>query len=494
MYVRLGQIFWGLLLVILDIRVNGIDLLPEDPPMAAAYIDCGTRQARKSLLCLAVTATLAGSLSLPAQADTFSPRLTKPRIAPVSEQDRTEAQRQMLASRPDYNIYKTLAHHPELFSRWSGLGGFLLNGSSLPARHREMLMLRMGWLCQSEYEWAQHARIATSSAGMTDQEVHRIAEGPNAAGWTDCESTLLRMADELRYDAMVGDATWRALRKEYTDQQMMEALFTAAQYQLVSMALNSLGVQLDPGLRHRLPQDLPLPKLAGPANGARLSKPRIAPLAPEQWTAQQRELITPQIRADGTVLNLYATMIQHLRLYTPRASFGAYLRSETGLPPRTRELLIMRTAFLIGAEYEWAHHFEYARAAGLTNEEIVRIAGGPNAAGWSEEHRTVLRAADELRREAFITDRTWSLLAKHYNAKQLMEIVFTVGGYTMTGLAINSFGIQLEPGYPSFPRNSKGERSRSASQRLRAALNSTTECTVAANPISTVQPAFIHDT
>ncbi|MEK6301646.1 MAG: carboxymuconolactone decarboxylase family protein [Acidobacteriota bacterium] len=418
----------------------------------AAHIDFRISRASKFLLCVTVIATLAGGLSLLAQPGAFSARLTTPRIAPVPEQGRTEAQRQMLASRPDFNIYKTLAHHPELYSRWSPLGSFLLNGSSLPARHREMLMMRMGWLCQSEYEWAQHARIATSSAGMTDQEVHRIAEGPRAAGWTDFERTLLSMVDELRYDAMVGDATWRALRKEYSDQQMMEALYTAAQYQLVSMALNSLGVQLDPGLTHRLPKDLPLPKLAGPATGARLTTPRIAPLGREQWSAQQREMITPQIRADGSVLNLYATMLQHPRLYTPRMSFGSYLRTETSLPPKTRELLIMRTAFLIGAQYEWAHHVEYARAAGLTDGEIARIAAGPDAAGWSEEQRAVLRAVDELRREAFITNGTWSVLEKHYDTKQLVEIVFTVGGYTMTGLAINSFGIQVEPGYPNFPR------------------------------------------
>ncbi len=276
------------------------------------------------------------------------------------------------------------------------------------------------------------------------------------------KDTLLRMVDELRYGATVGDTTWRALRTEYSDQQMMEALFTAAQYQLVSMALNSLGVQLDAGLRHRLPRDLPLPKLAGPATGARLSTPRILPLRREQWTPQQRELITPQIRADGSVLNFYATMIQHPRLYTPRMSFGSYLRTETSLPPKTRELLIMRTAFLIGAEYEWAHHVEYARATGLTDGEIARIAAGPDAAGWSEEHQTVLRAADELRREAFITNRTWGVLAKHYNTKQLVEIVFTVGGYTMTGLAINTFGIQVEPGYPGFPRASQ-ERNKSQS-------------------------------
>jgi 4-carboxymuconolactone decarboxylase len=300
---------------------------------------------------------------------------------------------------------------------------------------------------------------------MTDQEVHRIAEGPKAVGWTDLERALLHMVDELRYDAMVSDATWRALRTEYSDQQMMESVFTAAQYQLVSMVLNSLGVQLDPGLRHRLPRDLPLPPPARAATGARLSTPRLQPLGPGQWTPQQRELIAPHIRTDGSVQNLHAIMLQHPLLYSTHASFGAYLGEETTLPPRMRELLIMRTAFLIGAEYEWAHHVERARRAGLTDREIARIAAGPDAAGWSEESRAALRAADELRREAFITNRTWTALAKRYSAKQLIEIIFTVGGYTMTGLAINSFGIQVEPGYPPFPRSrQKGASSRSTSK------------------------------
>jgi len=127
-------------------------------------------------------------------------------------------------------------------------------------------------------------------------------------------------------------------------------------------------------------------------------------------------------------------------------------------------MLIMRTAFLIGAEYEWAHHVERARKAGLTDGEISRIAAGPDAGGWSEESRVVLRVADELRREAFISNSTWSVLAKRYDTKQLIEIVFTVGGYTMTGLAINSFGIQTEPGYPAFPRSKqKGAPSHRAS-------------------------------
>ena len=409
----------------------------------------GTARIITLLFSLLLTATLIDNLFVEAQ--TFTPRLKTPRIAPVPEASRNEAQKQMIASRSNFNIYTTLAHHTELYNKWSGLGRFILNGSSLQPRHREILMLRMGWLCQSEYEWAQHARIATSSAGMTDDEIHRIAVGPQAPGWTEFERSLLKMVDELRYDAMVSDATWNALRKEYSDQKMMEALYTAAQYQLVSMALNSLGIQLDPDLRFRLPKDVPLPKLASQATGPRLAQPRIAALKPDQLSNEQKELIAPQRRADGSVMNLYATMINHPALYGPRMNFGTYVRSQTSLPPKTRELLIMRTAVLIGAEYEWAHHVEYAQAAGFTAQEIDRIAAGPNASGWSEEHKAVLTAADELRREAFISDRTWTALSKHYDTKQLIEIIFTVGGYTMTGLAINSFGIQVEPGYPGFP-------------------------------------------
>jgi len=397
------------------------------------------------------TATLAVAADGPTT-ERFTPRLTVPRLAPLPVEGRSEAQKAMLASRPDYNIYKTLAHHVDLYNRWSPLGQFILNGSSLPPREREIVMLRMGWLCQSEYEWAQHARIAKGAPGMKDVEIHRIAEGPGAPGWSDFDRTLLTMVDELRYDTMISDATWKALGAKYSDQQKMEALFTAAQYQLVSMALNSLGIQLDPELADRLPTDLAKPRLASMPTKPRLTVPRIKPVPESQWTAEQRELIKPMMQ-NGTPANLYTTMLNHPKLYGPRRLFGSYLQRESLLPPKTRELIIMRTAWLIRTEYEWAHHVPLSKQASLSDEEIARIAKGPQAAGWSEEHAAVLQAVDELRREAFITDATWAKLKKHYDMKQLIEIIYTSGGYTMTGLAINSFGLQIEDGYTRFPRS-----------------------------------------
>ncbi len=352
-----------------------------------------------ALFCLLAADTIGREVSQ--STETFTPRLAVPRVSPIGKDGRTPAQEAMLANRPDYNIFKTLAHDPELYQRWSGLGQYLLSGSTLPARDREIIILRMGWLCQAPYEWAQHARIAKASANMTDADVVRISRGRGSAGWSDFERTLIDMVDELRYETQIDDATWTALRSKYSVEQVIDALYTAGQYQLVSMALNSTGVQLDPELRERIPAGTMLPTLASRPRASRLAAPRIPPLTPEAMTPEQRQLVAPQTR-DGRLPNLYATLVIHTRFYEPRLRFGSYLQRDSHLPPRTRELLILRTAWNARSEYEWAHHAGFAREAGFTDAEIARVAQGPAAAGWSEEQGALLRAADELRRETFI--------------------------------------------------------------------------------------------
>ncbi|MBK8839466.1 MAG: carboxymuconolactone decarboxylase family protein [Hyphomonadaceae bacterium] len=398
-----------------------------------------------------VTIVVALALAGCATPHAFTPRLAEPRLAVVDEGNLTQAQRDMLASRSSLNIYRTLAHHVDLYNRWSPLGQFLLNGSSIPPRHREMAMLRMGWLCQSPYEWSQHTRIAKASAGMTESEIRAIAIGPDAPAWSATDRAVLRMADELRYEAMISDATWAELRRTYSDQQVMELFYTSAQYQLVSMALNTLGVQIEPQAVDFMPTDLPPPRTATRPTSPRLATPRVAPIPPAAWTPEQRAMITPQLRPNGEALNLYTTLLNHPKLYGPRARFGSYLQRDSLLDPETRELLIMRTAHNIRASYEWSHHAESAKKAGLSDAQIAAIATGPSAASWSAKQRAVLTAADELRREAFISDASWAELSKYYGMKERIEIVYTVGGYTMTGLAINSLGIQTEPGYPAMP-------------------------------------------
>ena len=350
---------------------------------------------------LLALALFAGSIM--AADATFSLRPTTPRLEPLPKDGRSEAQAAMLASRPDYNVYKTFAHHIDLYNAQSQLGQFLSRGSGLSAREREIVILRMGWLCQSEYEWAQHVRIAKREAGLTDAQVHSIAEGPTAKGWSHFERTLITMVDEIRYQAMISDVTWERLRAKYSAPQIIEAIYTASHYQMVSMALNSLGVQLDADLEDRLPQGVPLPKLADMPTMLRLRVPRLA------------------------------TASHHQELDSARRTFGSYLQRESRLPPKIRELVIMRTAWLVRDEYQWRHHTPLAKAAGFTHAEVASIAQNPDR-GWNDEHKAVLRAVDELRREAFISDATWSALARYFDTKQLIEIIYT-SGYTMMAVA-----------------------------------------------------------
>lgn len=141
-----------------------------------------------------------------------------------------------------------MANYSKLYNRWRVFGNHVLYKSSLPIREKEILILRTGWLCNSKYEWAQHSLIA-KRFGLSEEEILKIKEGPDAEGWNTLESTLLRAADELYIDSFISDSTWKELAKTYNLQQLMDVVFTVGQYSLTAMALNSLGIQLEEGMK-----------------------------------------------------------------------------------------------------------------------------------------------------------------------------------------------------------------------------------------------------
>ena len=151
------------------------------------------------------------------------------------------------SGRPILNIFRTLAHHPKLMRRWLVFGAHVLAKSTLPPRERELAILRIGWRCGSEYEWGQHAAIGRAT-GLRDDEILRIAKGPDAAGWSAFDVAILRAVDELHDDSFLSDASWNALSAQWSTEQVIDFIFAVGQYTLVSMALNSLGVQLDAGI------------------------------------------------------------------------------------------------------------------------------------------------------------------------------------------------------------------------------------------------------
>jgi 4-carboxymuconolactone decarboxylase len=181
-------------------------------------------------------------------------RLSSPRVPVLEHNEASEEQRALLATSGSdttanaVNIFRTLAHYPKLMKRWMVFANHVLFKSSLNGRDRELLILRIGWLCQAEYEWAQHVVIG-KKAGLEDDEIANIKLGPDAPGWSSFDQLLLRATDELHHDAFISTATWQGLEQKYSREQLMDVIFTVGNYTVVSMALNTLGVQLDSGLK-----------------------------------------------------------------------------------------------------------------------------------------------------------------------------------------------------------------------------------------------------
>ena len=145
------------------------------------------------------------------------------------------------------NIFRTLAHHPLLLKRFNALGGAFLVHGLLPAREREIVILRIGWNCRSVYEFGQHTLIGRD-AGLTDAEIAALTDIRAPGPWSDDDQALIALADELCADDCVSDATFAGLRRRWNDAELVELVMLAGCYRMVSGTLNSLGVEPEPGL------------------------------------------------------------------------------------------------------------------------------------------------------------------------------------------------------------------------------------------------------
>ena len=155
--------------------------------------------------------------------------------------------------RPASNILGIFSWHPALAKAWFAFNSHLFH-STLSARDREMVTVRIAWLRRGEYEWAQHVRMA-KTAGLSDGEVDAIMAGPDSPVWGPRDAALLRSVDEIAADRYVSDETWKRLAQDFDRQQLMDLVFTVGAYDLLAMAMNTFGLELDPGLAGFPPAD-----------------------------------------------------------------------------------------------------------------------------------------------------------------------------------------------------------------------------------------------
>lgn len=176
-----------------------------------------------------------------------------------------------------------------------------------------------------------------------------------------------------------------------------------------------------------------------------MSRPRIEPLPIDAWDDETRAAL------GGRYLNIFGTLAHHPKLLKRWLVFGNHVLGKSTLSARDREFLILRAGWNCRSPYEWGQHVVIARAEGVTDDEITQIAQGPDAPGWSPRDSALLRAADELHADQCIGEATYAALAEHYETRQLIDIVFTVGQYHLVSSALNTFGVERDDDVTGVP-------------------------------------------
>jgi 4-carboxymuconolactone decarboxylase len=172
-----------------------------------------------------------------------------------------------------------------------------------------------------------------------------------------------------------------------------------------------------------------------------LMKPRIPPLPEAQWTDEHRQRIASFLPAGTRPGNSFRTLLNVPELVDRTMTFHNYITRDSSLPPRIRELLILRTAWLHGSDVIWRERVAFARKAGLTNEEIRKIAQGP-AAGLDRFEANLLQMADQLFRNSFVNDAVFKTMAARYDTCNLMDAGMTVANIASLSLLYNTLGVQ----------------------------------------------------
>jgi alkylhydroperoxidase family enzyme len=184
------------------------------------------------------------------------------RIEPLDEEGLSRELIELMASvgasigetgeRRNTEYFRTLLKHPELLRRQLEIGRTLFTGR-LPARLRELAVLRVAWLLQAPYEWGEHVHIA-KRYGLTREEIERVVEGSAAAGWNEVDAAVLRAVEELLTRQAISDETWAALASVWDEAQLIEFPMVVGQYVSTAMVQNALRLRLtkeNPGLTHR---------------------------------------------------------------------------------------------------------------------------------------------------------------------------------------------------------------------------------------------------
>ncbi len=176
---------------------------------------------------------------------------TTPRIATLSKDDALAAAEtvKVLPQIAELNVFRTLLKHPKLAKVINDLLLMLLfDGNRLSHRLRELLIMRIGWVTGSNYEWTQHWRIA-QDYGLTESEVLAVKNWREADCFDSADQAVLAATDETLADGCISAETWEACTEAIdTEEELLELCAAVGAWRLISQLAKSVDIQLEEGV------------------------------------------------------------------------------------------------------------------------------------------------------------------------------------------------------------------------------------------------------
>ncbi|MFT4210598.1 MAG: carboxymuconolactone decarboxylase family protein [Microbacterium sp.] len=179
---------------------------------------------------------------------------------------------------------------------------------------------------------------------------------------------------------------------------------------------------------------------------------RIAKIAPEEMTPRQKEVADRIAGGRGRLGAPFQVWLQSPELCDRVEQLGAYLRWDSSLPLRLRELSLLIAARYVDAQYSWNAHVDVAVREGISPEAVDQLARHERPILEPEEDQVFFDFCDQVLREHFVSQELFDAMVAHFGEVGVVDTIASLGNFTMLGMLLNSFEVDLQadrrPPYP----------------------------------------------
>ncbi len=376
------------------------------------------------------------------------------RIAPLQPiPDEVQARAEAAAGqrvRPEAQVYRTLANHPDLFVAWLSWGAHVVRGTTLSPKLKELVILRVALLCDGRYPLAQHVRIGRD-VGLDDGALERVTQDPSNAGWDDGTSAVLCAVDQLLLHRRLDDPRWNALIANQEVDGALDVVSTVAFYRMACWMLNASGTPFDDD------QDDAGLQVAGRFEACEMdldSATRLPALDLKEWPQSLLDATEnwprfegrPELRRAG----VYSTLAHHPALFRSVGPIMAHLLKDNTLTDPQREIVIVRSCLRDRGAYPYRQHVRIAGELGVDSSTLDQLPSFEPTI-QSAADAALVAAVDELHLTNRVSDATWDEVRRHLVPQAIMDVVATAGFYSLISFVLTVAQTPLEPGAVDLP-------------------------------------------